>query len=134
MNTILQQWISGQALLVSSLVMSAGITKGWGVAIHGGAGSIPVEMPPGHREACTAALAGVLDLGVQLLSAGTAAIDVAEQLVTRLEDEPLFNAGRGSVFTVGGEHELLHQTVAGHVRGAAQGLGDAIVSHRYLGF
>ncbi|MEE3001358.1 MAG: isoaspartyl peptidase/L-asparaginase [Planctomycetota bacterium] len=86
--------------------MSAGITKGWGVAIHGGAGSIPVEMPPGHRDACMAALAGVLDLGVQLLSAGTAAIDVAEQLVTGLEDESLFNAGRGSVFTAGGEHEL----------------------------
>ncbi len=106
MNTILQQWITGQVLLVSSRLMSAGITRDWGVAIHGGAGSIPVEMPPGRRDECMAALKGILDLGVQLLSAGTAAVDVAEQLVTGLEDEPLFNAGRGSVFNIDGEHEL----------------------------
>ena len=106
MNTILQQWKSGQFHLVSSRLMSAGITRDWGVAIHGGAGSIPAEMPPGRRDECLSALAGVLELAVQLLSAGTAAVDVAEQLVTGLEDEPLFNAGRGSVFNIDGEHEL----------------------------
>lgn len=86
--------------------MSIRNTEGWGVAIHGGAGAIPRDMPVERSEACRKALSRILENGVRDLSAGAAAIDVAEHLVSELEDEPLFNAGRGSVYSVEGKHEL----------------------------
>ncbi|MBM44247.1 MAG: beta-aspartyl-peptidase [Phycisphaerae bacterium] len=81
-------------------------SRGWGVAIHGGAGAIPADIPPARREACIISLTAILEHGAQLLSRGSHALDVVEELVIRLENEPLFNAGRGAVFTSAGEHEL----------------------------
>ena len=78
----------------------------WSVAIHGGAGAIPETLSAERREACLAALDRTLRAGVQQLSAGASAIDVVEDLVAMLEDEPSFNAGHGSVYTREGTHEL----------------------------
>lgn len=79
----------------------------WALAIHGGAGAGSQEAGAEEREAqIRAALAEVLDAGARRLAGGAAALDAVEDAVKRLEDSPLFNAGKGSVFNERGEHEL----------------------------
>lgn len=78
----------------------------WAIAIHGGAGAIPRDIGPEREAACRTALRSVLDRGARLLADGTSAFDAVEAVAMLLEDEPLFNAGRGAVFTADGRHEL----------------------------
>jgi len=77
------------------------------IAIHGGAGtlsraSISVEQQARYR----AALDEILRSAQAMLADGAAAIDVVTEAVRQLEECPLFNAGRGSVYTADGLHEL----------------------------
>lgn len=76
------------------------------IAIHGGAGVIDRASPEGERTAYVAALERALREGRDRLARGDAALDVVEGVVRILEDDPLFNAGKGAVFTATGEHEL----------------------------
>lgn len=78
----------------------------WALAIHGGAGTIPRDIPAERAAAYRAALARALATGAAALEAGEPALDVVEEVVRQMEDEPLFNAGRGAVFTAVGTHEL----------------------------
>lgn len=83
------------------------MTQGFVLAIHGGAGVTPRhDMTPEREEACHAALARVLRAGEEVLEAGGAALDAVTVAVATLENEPLFNAGRGAVFTRDGTHEM----------------------------
>lgn len=77
------------------------------LAIHGGAGTILREnMTPVLEAAYQQALQRALDKGYSVLEKRGTAPDAVEAAVKELEDEPLFNAGRGSVFTYKGEHEM----------------------------
>ncbi|MCP2045802.1 isoaspartyl peptidase/L-asparaginase family protein [Pontibacter sp. HSC-36F09] len=77
------------------------------IAIHGGAGTItPASMTPELEEAYKQALLHALEQGYQVLEKGGSALDAVEIAVVLLEDSPLFNAGRGSVFTKEGKHEM----------------------------
>ena len=77
------------------------------LAIHGGAGTItPASMTPELEKAYKGALARALEEGYRVLESGGSALDAAELAVVRLEDSPLFNAGKGSVFTKDGKHEM----------------------------
>jgi beta-aspartyl-peptidase (threonine type) len=77
------------------------------LVIHGGAGNINPSMMNSQQEAdYTAALGVALDAGFGVLSGGGTAMDAIVASVTALEDNPLFNAGRGSVFTKKGLHEM----------------------------
>lgn len=79
----------------------------WSLAVHGGAGVNRGEALVDDRAAeIRAALAHVLAAGARLLERGAGSIDAVEEAVRLLEDSPLFNAGRGSVFTARGEIEL----------------------------
>lgn len=79
----------------------------WSIAIHGGAGSMRREtMDEAARAAHEAGLRAALDAGRAVLAAGGAALDAVGAAVAVLEDDPLFNAGRGSVFTYNGINEL----------------------------
>lgn len=78
----------------------------WALAIHGGAGTIGRDAPPERLAAHRASLERVLEFGRDRLAAGESALDVCEQCVRMLEDDPLFNAGVGAVFNEKGEHEL----------------------------
>jgi beta-aspartyl-peptidase (threonine type) len=79
---------------------------GWAIAIHGGAGTIPKSMPAERRGEYEQALAAALTHGRDRLARGDRALDVCESVVRMLEDDPLFNAGKGAVFNEKGEHEL----------------------------
>lgn len=77
------------------------------IAVHGGAGVIPAaELTPARRRAFNQALGAALRAGFELMEAGGASLDAVVAAVKALEDDPLFNAGRGSVLTAGGHHEL----------------------------
>ncbi|KXF75303.1 isoaspartyl peptidase [Paramesorhizobium deserti] len=83
------------------------ITKQPVIAIHGGAGTLTrAAIEPAQEAAYHAALAEILAEAQQALSDGAAALDVVGRAVQRLEDNALFNAGHGSVFTRAATHEL----------------------------
>lgn len=77
------------------------------LALHGGAGTISRVTMTAEREAAYRdALQQALQHGWRVLSDGGAALDAVETTVRVLEDIPLFNAGRGSVFTHNEQHEM----------------------------
>jgi beta-aspartyl-peptidase (threonine type) len=79
----------------------------FGMAIHGGAGTLPrTEMGSEQELLYRAGLAASLDAGFAVLQAGGTSLDAVTQAVMALEDNPLFNAGRGAVFTHDGRNEL----------------------------
>jgi beta-aspartyl-peptidase (threonine type) len=77
------------------------------IAIHGGAGTLVKGMMTSALEAAYRAhLKNALDRGYALLENGGTAVDAVEKAVQVLEDSPLFNAGKGAVFTATGSHEM----------------------------
>lgn len=93
--------------LLLTVVASAQRSSGYTLVIHGGAGTITrASMKPETERAYIRSLQQALDIGRGLLEAGRPALDVVEQVVRFLEDDSLFNAGKGAVFTHAGEHEL----------------------------
>lgn len=77
------------------------------LALHGGAGTISrTAMTPEKEAAYTKALQEALHLGYAILEKGGTSLDAVEATVRSLEDTPLFNAGKGSVFTHDGTHEM----------------------------
>jgi beta-aspartyl-peptidase (threonine type) len=79
----------------------------FGLAIHGGAGTLPrAEMSEERELKYRAGLAAALDAGHAVLQARGTSLDAVTRAVMSLEDNPLFNAGVGSVFTLDGRNEL----------------------------
>jgi beta-aspartyl-peptidase (threonine type) len=75
--------------------------------IHGGAGSLQPGMESPEREAALrGGMQRALDAGNEILKRGGAALDAVEAAIKVLEDDSLFNAGRGSVFTAEGKNEM----------------------------
>jgi beta-aspartyl-peptidase (threonine type) len=95
-------------LFVGALLMSAAPAAAeWTLVIHGGAGVIErARIKPEEEKAIRAALTRALETGGAMLARGGSALDAAEAAVRVLEDDPHFNAGRGSVFTYEGKNEL----------------------------
>ena len=77
------------------------------IAIHGGAGTLVKGLMTQELEAqYKSALKVARDAGYKVLESGGTATDAVEASVKLLEDSPLFNAGKGSVFTAEGTHEM----------------------------
>ena len=77
------------------------------IAIHGGAGTLVKGLMTLELEAeYKAALKTARDIGYKILEQGGTALDAVESAVNSLEDTPLFNAGKGAVFTYEGTHEM----------------------------
>lgn len=95
------------------------------LAIHGGAGTMRREtMTPDAETAFHAGLRRALLAGHAVLQAGGSALDAVTQAVVALEDDPLFNAGHGAVYTSAGKHELDAAVMNGAAReaGAVAGI------------
>ncbi len=77
------------------------------VAIHGGAGNLQkLNLSPEQQAAYKAVLDSALQVGYSLLVKGDSAVDVVQQVIMVLENSPLFNAGKGAVFTHEGTNEM----------------------------
>ncbi|WP_313102538.1 isoaspartyl peptidase/L-asparaginase [Brevundimonas sp.] len=82
-------------------------TPTWSLAIHGGAGVIErANLSPERDAAYRAGLQAALDAGSAVLAQGGSALDAVQAAVETMEVNPLFNAGRGAVFTAAGKNEL----------------------------
>lgn len=77
------------------------------LAIHGGAGTISrASLSPEAEQEYTNALRAIIDAGHDALGKGANALEVVTMTVCMFEDSPLFNAGRGAVYTSAATHEL----------------------------
>lgn len=82
-------------------------TSKYVLVIHGGAGTILKQnMTPEKEKKYKEGLQQALDAGNKILANGGSALDAVEAAVRILEDNPLFNAGKGAVFTNEGKNEL----------------------------
>jgi len=88
------------------------------LAIHGGAGTIAPSADRAAEEAYHAALRDATAAGQAVLAAGGKALDAAVAAVVALEDCPLFNAGRGSVYTSDAVHEMDASVMDGRTQAA----------------
>lgn len=92
-------------LLFTSLIISA--QKKYVLVIHGGAGTITKEMmTPEKEKAYKEKLAEALKAGYAEIQKGKTSIDAVQASIVVMEDSPLFNAGKGAVFTHEGKNEL----------------------------
>lgn len=120
------------ALCPASLVAEDAKPR-WSLAIHGGAGTLdPAQMTPERRAEYEAALQAALDAGTRVLSAGGSAMDAVKAAIIPMEDSPLFNAGRGAVFTWEGENELDSSIMDGRDRSAGAVAGVKTVKNPIL--
>lgn len=79
----------------------------WAIVIHGGAGVIErKDLTPETEAAYRAAMARAVATGTAVLDKGGSAMDAVEAVIREFEDDPLFNAGRGAVFTAEGTNSL----------------------------
>ena len=108
-------WYRWQFLLVMAFCTEASMTfstaaepvRGkYALALHGGAGTEPQNMTAAEKETMEKSLAAALGKGEAILKKGGAALDAVEQVIRALEDDPLYNAGKGAVFNAAGNHEL----------------------------
>lgn len=91
-------------LLMTNQVQAA---PKWAIVVHGGAGVIErSQLTPEQEKAYRAAMTKVTEAGAKVLKDGGSAMDAIEATIHLLEDDPLFNAGRGAVFTAEGRNEL----------------------------
>ncbi len=105
----------------------------WSLAIHGGAGTLNrADMTPEKRAAYEAALQAALDAGAKVLADGGSAMDAIKAAIIPMEDSPLFNAGKGAVFTWDGTNELDSSIMDGRDRSAGAVAGVKTVRNPIL--
>ncbi len=101
------------------------MTTEFALAVHGGAGTLRRDaMSAGRAELYHSGLRHALFAGRAILDGGGSALDAVTAAVASLEDDPLFNAGRGAVFTSAGGHEMDAAVMEGRNRraGAVAGI------------
>ena len=99
----------------------------YAIVIHGGAGYVtPEKLGDQGEQAYSGAMDSALQIGLSILESGGASIDAVEQVIRYLEDNPLFNAGRGAALTSEGIAELDASIMRGSDlnAGAVAGLTD----------
>ena len=79
----------------------------YAIAIHGGAGTIlKSTMTPEKEHAYKSALQDAINAGESILKQGGSSFDAVELAINAMENNPLFNAGKGAVFTNKGKNEM----------------------------
>lgn len=92
--------------VIQSIVFGQTNSGKYTIVIHGGAGGFPQNAPDSLTKAYLNSLSEALTIGKNILENGGSSLDAVEKVINYLEDNPLFNAGRGAVFTSEGKHEL----------------------------
>jgi beta-aspartyl-peptidase (threonine type) len=113
--------------LLSLQISLAQEPPAYAIVIHGGAGNIsPAHISSDRAEAISAKLTEVLEKGIFILDSGGTSLDAIEAVIRIMEDSPLFNAGKGAVFTHEGKNELDASIMEGKTMkaGAVAGIGD----------
>lgn len=104
--------------------------KSFSIVIHGGAGYMnPETMSEAEQAAYHKKLHEALSLGKQMLEEGESAVNTVEKVINIFEDSPLFNAGKGAVFTNVGTCELDASIMDGKTKKAGAVAGVAHVKN-----
>lgn len=77
----------------------------WSLALHGGTSNVPARRDEA-AQMYGAALGEALEIGSSILASGGSALDAVTKVVVNMEDNPLFNAGKGAVTNAEGQHRL----------------------------
>ena len=102
----MKAWLCLLATVLLTLPVNAEETR-VAIALHGGAGTIERARMTSEQELrYRKFLDAAIEEGYRQLKAGEPGLDVVVSIIQRMEDSPLFNAGRGSVYTWEGHHEL----------------------------
>ncbi|MGO9940080.1 MAG: isoaspartyl peptidase/L-asparaginase family protein [Terracidiphilus sp.] len=106
------RWLTGVAMgmmVLTASAQQANVQPGhrWAIVVHGGAGVIErAKLGPEGDSGYRAGLKTAIEAGARVLDQGGSSLDAVEATLHILEDDPLFNAGRGSVFTSEGKNEM----------------------------
>ncbi len=125
------KWIPGMKVItfLFTLTSIAGMSQQqYSLVVHGGAGRLkPKNFTPERAAKYKAALDSALSIGEALLKDSAHAVAVCEAVVSYLEDNPLFNAGKGSVLNAEGKFEMDASIMDGasQMAGAVSGIGNA---------
>jgi len=114
-------------LLIQTIQITQGQQVKYALAIHGGAGTIDrKEMSADQEKEYTNVLNKALEVGDSVLANGGTCLDAIEKAIKIMEDSPLFNAGKGAVFTHEGLVELDDSIMEGNglKAGAIAGVRD----------
>ena len=115
------------SLIVLILLASSLLAQTWSIVLHGGAGGMKKEnFTQEQIDSYQTELLKALEIGKTILANGGTSLDAVEQVVRYLENCPLFNAGKGAVFTHDGKNELDAAIMDGRnlMAGAIAGVGD----------
>jgi beta-aspartyl-peptidase (threonine type) len=102
----------------------------YALVIHGGAGNMNFQnLPEERQDIYKQALDSALQLGLNVLKEGGTSMDAVEVVIRYMEDNPLFNAGRGAVFTSEGKNELDASIMSGRDLNAGAVAGVTDIRH-----
>ncbi len=111
--------LASLVLPVAARSQTAASAPNFAMVIHGGAGTILRQnMTPVMEKAYIDTLTIALRTGYQILARGGSSLDAVEATIRVMEDSPIFNAGKGAVFTANGINELDASIMDGKTLGA----------------
>src|SRR5665213_3060557 len=97
----------GGFMIAAATTAQQPVAHRWAIVLHGGAGVIErATMSAESEKAYRASMAKATEAGAQVLDKGGSSLDAVEAAIRILEDDPLFNAGRGADFAADGRNEL----------------------------
>ncbi len=100
------------------------------IALHGGAGDLKgLNLTPAEEQQYLIVMDSALHVGYQILVNGGSSLDAVESVIKIMEDSPLFNAGRGAVFSHEGKNELDAAIMNGRNQDCAAVAGVTIVKN-----
>lgn len=102
----IQAWLVAFVCTLMAVPVAGAEPPRWVIAIHGGAGTIGKDMAPELVQGYRTGLHKALEVGKAVLEKGGTSVDACEAVVSVLEDDEHFNAGKGAVYTHEGTHEL----------------------------
>ena len=112
MKLAIRVWVMAGVIAVSGSTLTSQQTAApqqhkWALLLHGGAGVIQrATMDPKTEAAYRASIKQAAEAAAKVLDSGGSSVDAVEAAIQILEDDPLFNAGRGAVVTADGKNEL----------------------------
>ncbi|MGB5289648.1 MAG: isoaspartyl peptidase/L-asparaginase [Ignavibacteriaceae bacterium] len=116
-------------LLLPGNILSQQLNGKYTIVIHGGAGSMDPNMEESLKQAYLSSLTDALNIGRDILEKGGLSLNAVEQVVRFLEDDSLFNAGRGAVFTSEAKNELDASIMDGRDLSAGAVTGVTIIKN-----
>jgi beta-aspartyl-peptidase (threonine type) len=117
------------SLIFHTTVFSQTKSNKYLIVIHGGAGNFPTNVSDSIKQSYLNSLSEALTIGKNILQNGGSGLDAIEKVINYFENNILFNAGKGAVFTSEGKHELDASIMCGKDLSCGAVAGVTIIKH-----